>query len=101
MKTIVSVMGRVFGSISEEADRVTFTIRNDEGVVLVEAPKHILPDGFSRGEMIHVSGTLASFLHHRCRSNHVLLKAISVSPATAQFDPALHFAEIIASLLGE
>jgi hypothetical protein len=99
MKTIVSVVGRVIGSVNTETDPVNFTIRNEEGIVLVEAPRHLLPDDFAVGKLVHVSGHLHSFLHRRCRSNHIVLKAVSVSPVATPFDPAIHFAEIIASLL--
>ena len=102
MANLISIVGYIT-KIRPAARHVRVTIKNMDSTTEVEIPHAALQDEqLTLDTYIQVVGTLATYRHHRCRNHHMVVKATSIRcPPPVPFDPTLHFAELLATLLYE
>ncbi len=101
MTNLISIVGCI-SKVRLLKKHTIVTLTNQQATIDVEIPNDLLDTGqrLTRQSYLQVTGSLITYLHHRCYSQRMIIKATSIRvQPPLPFNPTLHLAELLTTAL--
>ncbi len=101
MTNLISIVGCI-SKVRILKKHTIVTLNNQQATIDIEIPNDLLDTTprLTPQNYLQVTGNLTTYLHHRCYSQRMLVKATSIRvQPPLPFNPTLHLAELLTTAL--